>query len=508
VHAQFAASPASASAKAVAPAENRSARTADRPDPVVGSFQGVLRAATDALPPLPRRVPAPLDRGLPAPIGAGPRASDGERTQVGAAADDAPAQPRDRQRIEAAAEDDEDSVGEAAGESAPQRPADQPPGDAPRQAVEERPADAREQAASDEPTGSSEQAASAVAFGLAIAAATVPSATSAELVQSPSGGDRAATAAGAAAVADLLPAPPPADELPAQPTAPSSSGSDAATPVVRAVAAPVASTPASLLVVPSALAEAAAPADPGTSHAGAPGAAGAVAAPEQAAAAAAPAQPGAAAAAAQQPNEPPASAASDVAAAAAAGSAGEDGGEHAGEHAGGDASADGEQQFFGAVARPADPAHAASADGRTEPVRATLAAVPAQLGKAVRAGARHLEIALDPAALGRVDVRLEFGQDGRLSAMFIADSREALQALRADVRALERALADAGVRTDAGSLGFSLRQQDAGAGGGFAQPDRAPTSTTRGSIGTLEAAPAASVAPPTGVPAGRLDIRA
>jgi flagellar hook-length control protein FliK len=466
VHAQFAASPASASAKAVAPAENRSARAADRPGPVAGSFPGVLRAATDALPAPTCRVPAPLDRGLPASIGAVPRAGDGERTQAGAAADDAPARAGDRRRIEAAAEDDEDSVGEAAAETARQRLADQPPGDTPRQAVEERPADAGEPAASDEPPRSDEQAASAVAFGLVTAAVTVPSATSAELVRSPSGGDGAATAA------DLLPAPPPADALPAQPTAASSSGSDAATPVVRAVAAPVASTPTSLLVVPSALlAEAAAPADPGIFHAGAPGASdGALAASEQ-----------------PMPLQP------DVAVAAGAGSAGEDGGE---------------QQFFGAAGRPAGPAPAASAGERTEPVKATLAAVPAQLAKAVRAGARHLEIALDPAALGRVDVRLEFGQDGRLSAMFIADSREALQALRADARALERALADAGVRTDAGSLGFSLRQQDAGAGGGFAQPDRAPTSTTRGSIGTLEAAPAATGAPPTGVPAGRLDIRA
>ncbi len=92
----------------------------------------------------------------------------------------------------------------------------------------------------------------------------------------------------------------------------------------------------------------------------------------------------------------------------------------------------------------------------------TCAQVAQQLGKAAKSGLQRVEIALEPAALGHIDVRLEFGRDGRVAAHFTADSREALNALQADTRGLERALQDAGVRADAGSLGFSLRGESGG----------------------------------------------
>lgn len=76
-----------------------------------------------------------------------------------------------------------------------------------------------------------------------------------------------------------------------------------------------------------------------------------------------------------------------------------------------------------------------------------------------------IRIHLRPESLGKVDIRLEV-HEGRVSAHVVADTREALDLLKADARNLERALQDSGLKTDSSSLNFSLRgeggQQQAG----------------------------------------------
>ncbi|TVS00234.1 MAG: flagellar hook-length control protein FliK [Rhodospirillales bacterium] len=89
--------------------------------------------------------------------------------------------------------------------------------------------------------------------------------------------------------------------------------------------------------------------------------------------------------------------------------------------------------------------------------RAVSDQVTVHITKAVREGSDHIEIKLRPAALGRVDVRLELGADGRVLATVTADTRQTLEMLRADARGLERALQDAGLQADSGSLSFNLR---------------------------------------------------
>jgi hypothetical protein len=69
----------------------------------------------------------------------------------------------------------------------------------------------------------------------------------------------------------------------------------------------------------------------------------------------------------------------------------------------------------------------------------------------------RIEIRLKPEALGRVDVRLELGPEGRVVATVTADQRHTLELLRSDARSLERALQEAGLQTDSGSLNFNLR---------------------------------------------------
>jgi flagellar hook-length control protein FliK len=155
---------------------------------------------------------------------------------------------------------------------------------------------------------------------------------------------------------------------------------------------------------------------------------------------------------------------------------------------------------------------AARATGADRPlaIKPVAAQVALHVGKAAKAGLTRIEIALDPASLGRVEVRLDFGRDGSISTLFVAETREALDALRADARTLERALSEAGLKADSGSLGFSLREQGAGAGGRFSEafartnnPSGIPAETA------LDAGLASAAESPTPLSGERrLDIRA
>jgi flagellar hook-length control protein FliK len=92
------------------------------------------------------------------------------------------------------------------------------------------------------------------------------------------------------------------------------------------------------------------------------------------------------------------------------------------------------------------------------------AAVPIQglgvelAGKAL-AGKNHFEIRLDPPELGRIEVRLDVDKQGQVTSRLIADRADTLDLLRRDAPTLERALQDAGLKTDSNSLQFSLRDQ-------------------------------------------------
>ncbi len=82
-----------------------------------------------------------------------------------------------------------------------------------------------------------------------------------------------------------------------------------------------------------------------------------------------------------------------------------------------------------------------------------------QIRRAVTAGVDRLTVQLKPATLGRVEVQMEVGFDGRVQAVISADRPETLSLLQRDARALTTALADAGLQADSGSLSFNLRGQ-------------------------------------------------
>jgi len=96
--------------------------------------------------------------------------------------------------------------------------------------------------------------------------------------------------------------------------------------------------------------------------------------------------------------------------------------------------------------------------------------VAVHIARAVESGSDRIRIQLNPAELGRVDVRLEVANDGRVTAVVAAEKAETLDLLRRDAHGLEKALAEAGLKADGGSLQFSLQgeqtDQDSQAAGG------------------------------------------
>ncbi|WP_425598607.1 flagellar hook-length control protein FliK [Azospirillum brasilense] len=122
-------------------------------------------------------------------------------------------------------------------------------------------------------------------------------------------------------------------------------------------------------------------------------------------------------------------------------------------------------------------------------------------------GNDQFTINLRPAELGRIDIKLEIGQDGRVTASVAVEKAQTLELLQRDSRNLERALQDAGLKADSNSLNFSLRGeggqsfQDSGRQGGSGRRGRG----FGGGAGDVEDAQAAytlTLAP------GRVDIQA
>jgi hypothetical protein len=123
----------------------------------------------------------------------------------------------------------------------------------------------------------------------------------------------------------------------------------------------------------------------------------------------------------------------------------------------------------GTVAEGLDLGHPARLERAAgEPLPAAPRSLPAppaalQVGVQIAAAAarrvERLVVQLEPAALGRVEVRLDFSHDNRVSALIAADRPETLDLLQRDGRALERSLQDAGLKLDGDGLSFSLRQE-------------------------------------------------
>jgi hypothetical protein len=103
--------------------------------------------------------------------------------------------------------------------------------------------------------------------------------------------------------------------------------------------------------------------------------------------------------------------------------------------------------------------------------------VAVQITKAVGDGLDRITMQLRPEHLGRIDVQLDVGSDGRVSAVIAAHRPDTLNLLQRDASALARALQDAGLHADAGSLSFNLGGQNSGGSASFATADASPAPT-------------------------------
>ncbi len=79
------------------------------------------------------------------------------------------------------------------------------------------------------------------------------------------------------------------------------------------------------------------------------------------------------------------------------------------------------------------------------------------LSRAVKNGQDKMNVKLTPADLGTVDVELSFNKNGSVKAVLSIDKPETLNLMQRDAGALQKALEQAGLKTDGNSLDFNLK---------------------------------------------------
>lgn len=122
--------------------------------------------------------------------------------------------------------------------------------------------------------------------------------------------------------------------------------------------------------------------------------------------------------------------------------------------------------------------------------------VAVQVSRAVKDGQGEIRIRMHPEELGRVDVKMEVAEDGRILAVLKAERPETLDILRRDVAGLEKALQEAGLDVGADSFTFD-DSADGQAYAGF-DDDQGANAASEGSGQGDDGAddPDASVIPP------------
>lgn len=76
--------------------------------------------------------------------------------------------------------------------------------------------------------------------------------------------------------------------------------------------------------------------------------------------------------------------------------------------------------------------------------------------RAVKAGEQEFSMRMDPPELGRVSVKLKFGQNGLVKSQIMAERPETLEMLQREIRGLERAIEAGGHKSEQGGISFSL----------------------------------------------------
>ena len=137
----------------------------------------------------------------------------------------------------------------------------------------------------------------------------------------------------------------------------------------------------------------------------------------------------------------------------------------------------------------------------------TVTRFAAQLGAHLSAKTTQFDIALEPAGLGKVDVRVQIAPDGALTAALAFATPHAAGALRARAAELQQALQQAGFDVSDGALSFDVAGQGGQRGHGQAEVFDAWQERTLRAFASLDEGPAALAAPFRRADASGVDIR-
>ncbi len=117
----------------------------------------------------------------------------------------------------------------------------------------------------------------------------------------------------------------------------------------------------------------------------------------------------------------------------------------------------------------------------------TAEQIAIQIQRAIGTGTDRITIQLRPQELGRVEVKMEVGHDGKLLAVISADKPETLDLLQRDQRSLQDALSNAGLDLDSNSLSFNLNGHDDGQTAAGDDGDGSKTGAEEDDLGRLSA---------------------
>jgi flagellar hook-length control protein FliK len=95
---------------------------------------------------------------------------------------------------------------------------------------------------------------------------------------------------------------------------------------------------------------------------------------------------------------------------------------------------------------------------QTSQQQLNLPQIAFELSRQVTDGNTRFQIRLDPAELGRIDVKLDIDKHGQVHARLTVEKAETLDLMQRDQRALEKALQQAGLDQSKTNLEFSLKQ--------------------------------------------------
>ena len=132
-----------------------------------------------------------------------------------------------------------------------------------------------------------------------------------------------------------------------------------------------------------------------------------------------------------------------------------------------------------ALPQQVSPTGAVNPTDKLSVTQATGAAVPisglaVEIAASAQSGKTHFDVRLDPADLGRIDVRIAVDRNGQVTSHLTVEKPETLSMLRQDAPQLQQALNDAGLKTGSGGLQFSLRDQSQSGQNNFNQSGGQP----------------------------------